>query len=125
VLKKVQPAVTESVRAHELALIQEVREAGRWTVPTVLLDLQMGRLHLLVVPWRTESVVWRCASGPVAADTETVQAFCPGQEVKQVQLQDLLPDLAAAHGARLEFVQGEAEAMLLQEFGGLAGLARW
>jgi hypothetical protein len=87
--------------------------------------LQMGRLHLLLAPWRLERAVWRCASGAVAVDPEAAQAFCPGQLVKQVRLQDLLPDLAVAHGARLEFVQGDAETRLLQEFGGLAGLARW
>jgi hypothetical protein len=125
VLKKVGPIIEESVRAHELALLQEVRERGRWTVPTVLQDLQMGRLYLLLAPWKLDLVVWRCTSGLVACDRQAIDAFCPGQETKQRELRELLPDLAATHGARLELVQGGAETKLLEEFGGLAGLARW
>jgi hypothetical protein len=125
VLKRVGPIIEESVCAHELALLQEVRDRGRWTVPTVLQDLQMGRLHLLVAPWKLEVVVWRCASGLVAWNREAVEAFCSDQQTQQTELREILPDLALAHGARLELMQGKAEAKLLAELGGLAGLPRW
>jgi hypothetical protein len=42
-----------------------------------------------------------------------------------VALRDVIVDLAIAHGARLEFVHGEAESRLFREFGGLAALSRW
>jgi hypothetical protein len=125
VLKRVAPAIENSRQAQELALLQEVRDYGRWTIPTVLEALQMGRLYLLIAPWRLDAVVWRCASGLVVQDQQAIEAFCPGQEAKQVELRDVLPDLATAHGARLQFVEREAEAHLLREFGGLAGLPRW
>jgi peptide subunit release factor 1 (eRF1) len=125
VLKKVAPAIESSRQAQELALLQEVRDYGRWTVPTVLQALQMGRLYLLVAPWRLDFVVWRCANGLVVQDQQAIEAFCPGQEAKQVGLRDVLPDLATTHGARLQFVAREAEAALIREFGGLAGLSRW
>jgi peptide subunit release factor 1 (eRF1) len=125
VLKRVAPAIENSRQVQELALLQEVRDYGRWTIPTVLEALQIGRLYLLIAPWRLDAVVWRCASGLVMQDQQAIEALCPGQEAKQVELRDVLPDLAAAHGARLQFVEREAEAHLLREFGGLAGLPRW
>jgi len=125
VLKRVAPAIENSRQVQELALLQEVRERGRWTVPTVLNDLQMGRLYLLLAPWKLDGMVWRCANGLVLQDQQAIEAFCPGQEAKEMELREVLPDLAAAHGARLQFVEREAEAHLLREFGGLAGLSRW
>ena len=53
------------------------------------------------------------------------EAYCPGQRVEPVALRDLIVDLATAHGARLEFVRGEAESRLLREFRGLTALSRW
>lgn len=105
-LKKVGPIIEESVSAHELALLSEVRERGRWTVPTVLRDLHMGRLYVWWLPgdWR-----WRCRGGVVAWDQQAIEAFCPGQQTKQSELRDVLPELAAVHGGRLELVQDKAE----------------
>jgi hypothetical protein len=64
--------------------------------------------------------VLQCASGLVVK----AEAYRPGQSVGPVVLRDVLVDLATAHGARLEFVHGEAESRLLSEFGGLAALSR-
>ncbi len=125
VLQKVAPIIEEKMQATERALLDEIRDVGRWTIPTVLNDLQMGRLHLLVAPWKVKGDVLRCARGLVVEDQRAAEAYCPGQATQQVALRDVLPDLAAAHGARLEFVHGEAESRLLSEFGGLAGLSRW
>ena len=125
VLQKVAPIIQEKMQATERALLDEIRDVGRWTIPTVLTDLQMGRLHLLVAPWKVKGDVLRCARGLVVEDQRAAEAYCPGQATQQAALRDVLPDLAAAHGARLEFVHGEAESRLLTEFGGLAGLSRW
>jgi peptide subunit release factor 1 (eRF1) len=124
VLKRVTPFVAESRQARELALLQDLRERGMWG-PRILEALQMGRLHLLVAPWSLNARVLRCAGGLVVEDQRAAEAFCPGQVAQEVALRDVLADLATAHGARLEFVQGQAEARLLKEFGGLAGLPRW
>jgi Bacterial archaeo-eukaryotic release factor family 10 len=125
VLQKVAPIIQEKMQATERALLDEIRDVGRWTIPTVLNDLQMGRLHLLVAPWKLQGDVLRCARGLVVEDQRAAEAYCPGQATQQVALRDVLPDLAVAHGARLEFVHGESESRLLSEFGGLAGLSRW
>lgn len=124
VLKRVTPFVAESRQARELALLQDLRERGMWG-PRILEALQMGRLHLLVAPWSLNARVLRCAGGLVVEDQRAAEAFCPGQVAQEVALRDVLADLATAHGARLEFVKGQAEARLLGEFGGLAGLPRW
>jgi hypothetical protein len=85
----------------------------------------MGRLHLLAAPWNLNAKVLRCAGGLVVEDQQAAEAFCRGQIAQEVALHDVIVDLATAHGARLEFMQGQAEARLLKEFGGLAGLPRW
>jgi len=125
VLQRVGPIIEQKTEAAERALLDEIRDVGRWTIPAVLTDLQMGRLHLLVAPWKVKGDVLRCARGLVVEDQRAAEAYCPGQATQQAALSDVLPDLAAAHGARLEFVHGEAESRLLTEFGGLAGLSRW
>ena len=51
--------------------------------------------------------------------------FCPESELQEVPLRDVIVQLAADFGARLEFVRGEAEQRLLKQYGGLAGLSRW
>ena len=52
--------------------------------------------------------------------------FC-GQKTRVRPLTDVLVDLAAARGARLDFVLGENENTdtLRSEFGGIAGLTRF
>jgi hypothetical protein len=42
-----------------------------------------------------------------------------------VDLATKLPSLAEAWGARVEFVGGEAEQALIEQLGGMGGLARW
>ena len=50
--------------------------------------------------------------------------FC-GEQTRVRALADVLMDLAAARGARLDFVRGENTDTLRNEFGGVAGLARF
>jgi hypothetical protein len=125
VLQKAAPIIADRQQAAEMALLDEIRDIGRWTIPTVLKELQMGRFHLLVAPWNPNGNVLQCAKGLVVTDQREAEAYCPGQSVRPVALRDVLVDLATAHGARLEFVHGEAESRLLREFGGLAALSRW
>jgi hypothetical protein len=125
VLQKVAPVIDDKLQAAEMALLDEIRDIGRWTVPTVLKELQMGRFYLLVAPWNPNASVLRCAGGLVVTNQQEAEAYCPGQRAQPVALRDVIVDLATAHGARLEFVHGEAESRLLREFGGLAALSRW
>jgi hypothetical protein len=125
ILKEVLPFITDNREARELALLQEVREKGMWGLPGSLQALQMGRFYLVVAPWTLGVKALRCEEGLVVQDRSAAEAFCPGQSVQEVALADVLPDLAAAHGARLELVQGQAEDRLIREFDRLAGLPRW
>jgi len=125
VLEKVAPVIAEKLQATEMALLDEIRDVGRWSVPTVLKELQMGRFYLLVAPWNLNGSVLRCARGLVVTNQQEVEAYCPGQAAEPTALRDVIVDLTIAHGARLEFVHGEAESRLLREFGGLAALSRW
>jgi hypothetical protein len=119
------PEIEKSREAEELALLDEIRDRGRWTVPTVLNNLVMDRLYIVAAPWHLDVPVWQCKNGLVFHDREQVDAYCPGEDPKQVNLRDVIGDVAETFGARLEFMQGQAEARLLRDFGGLAGLPRW
>ena len=125
ILKTVLPFITDNRQARELALLSELRERGLWGLADGLEALQMGRFHLVVAPWTLGVKALRCAGGLVVLDRTAAEAYCPGQSVQEVSLPDVLPDLAAAHGARLELVQGEAEDRLIREFDRLAGFPRW
>jgi peptide subunit release factor 1 (eRF1) len=125
ILKTVLPFITDNRQARELALLSELRERGLWGLAGGLEALQMGRFHLVVAPWTLGVKALRCAGGLVVLDRPAAEAYCPGQSVQEVSLPDVLPDLAAAHGARLELVQGEAEDRLIREFDRLAGFPRW
>jgi hypothetical protein len=125
IVKRITPFIAESRQARELSLLQDLREKGMWGTSRTLEALQMGRLHLLVAPWSLDARVLRCAGGLIVEDQGAAEAFCPGQTAQEVGLRDVLVDLVAAHGARLQLVQGQAETRLHREFGGLAGLPRW
>lgn len=126
VLDKVTPILEKAERAHEQALLDTVQErAGIWGLDPTLEALQTGRLAALIVPWRIETQVWRCPEGWVASTPEMARIFCPESELQEVPLRDVIVQLAADFGARLEFVRGEAEQRLLKQYGGLAGLPRW
>jgi peptide subunit release factor 1 (eRF1) len=60
---------------------------------------------------------------------EATREECPfcGQQTRVRPLTDVLVDLAAARGARLDFMRGENENTdtLRDEFGGIAGLTRF
>jgi peptide subunit release factor 1 (eRF1) len=126
VLDKVTPVLEEAERAYEQALLDTVQEsAGIWGLDPTLEALQSGRLSAIIVPWRIEAQVWRCPEGWVASTPEMAHIFCPESELQEVPLRDVIVQLAADFGARLEFVRGEAEQRLLKQYGGLADLSRW
>src|SRR5690606_16412446 len=87
--------------------------------------VQEHRLRTVVAPWLLDQRVFRAADGRVAASAEEAAVLSPGQEVAEVPLLEVLPDLTKATGTVLEFVAGTAEERLNAEFGGLAGLKRF
>ena len=120
-----EDALEQVERAEEAKLLERVREEGVWGVEQVLEDLQLGRVYVLVMPWRPEGEVWVCPdTGYASLDEAKVQAVCP-EEPRHADLAATLVDLAGLFGARVEFARGDNADRLKKEFGGLAGLKRW
>ncbi len=130
VLEHVSEAIEQAEREGELALLERIAEKGVWGIDSVLLALQEGRLYTVAVPWSPKvlfTTVHRCpGTGFTAVDAEKAQAACtPGTTPESVRFDEVLPGLAVTHGARLEFVRGEAERKLTETMDGIAGLLRW
>ncbi|MFS8865465.1 hypothetical protein NW857_07590, partial [Synechococcus sp. H55.9] len=124
ILERVLPVLEAAERRGELALLERIREQpGAWGVDAVLDALQLGRVEILVLPWRLETTIWRCPDGSVGGTQEMARLLCP--EPQPVALRDQVWVLARDFGAKLEFVRGEAEDRLLHEFQGAAALLRW
>jgi peptide subunit release factor 1 (eRF1) len=124
VLKLVQEVLEPIERERENRLLDELAERGVGGLDQTLELLQQGGLHLLVAPWNPQGTVYRAPDGWVGSSMEGAVAHGAGR-IEEVELKQVLPELAEAYGTRLEFVRGPAEERLKQTFGGLAGLPRW
>jgi hypothetical protein len=124
VLGLVQNVLEPLQRERENRLLDELAERGVAGLDQTLELLQQGRLHLLVAPWNPQDRVYRAPNGWVGASAQGAAAHGASQ-IEEVELKQVLPELAASYGTRLEFVRGPAEERLHRAFGGLAGLSRW
>jgi len=124
VLRLVQGVLEPLERERENRLLDEVAERGVAGLDQTLELLQQGGLHLLVAPWNPQGRVYQAPDGWVGGSMEGAVAHGAGR-IKNVDLKQVLPELAEAFGTRLEFVRGPAEERLHKAFGGLAGLPRW
>jgi peptide subunit release factor 1 (eRF1) len=114
---------------RERELLDEIRESGvRGLDETVAALQEENRVYHLAVLWELEAKIRWCDNDQLAIRdaTREVCPFC-GQKTRVRPLTDVLVDLAAARGARLDFVMGEDENTdtLRDEFGGIAGLTRF
>lgn len=131
VLDKVRPYVDAVEAEHEEQLLDRVREQGHFGVERCLRELQQGQLHVLLVPWENDRKVYVDPStGFVSAEMPTLGSRAPlahngASRSEEKTLREVLPDLAVAFGARLEFLRGDRAVRLAGEFGGMAGLPRW
>jgi len=123
ILQRVTPVLEEAERKEEMDLLHKARTGGLWGIGPVLEALQAGRVAVWILPWRVSATVWRCPQGLIAASRADAAAACP--DPQPVPLQDLVFDLACNYGARLEFVRGEVEQRLQDEFQGTAAILRW
>ncbi len=112
--------------ADEAALLDRIREEGVWGFGPTLEAVEEGRVYVLAVPWRMRARVVHCRSGyRVTATREEGERLCPGEDLVEVPLADVLPTLMARHGLRLAVMHGDNETRLHEAFDGLAGLTRW
>lgn len=124
VLGLVQGLLEPLQRERETRLLDELAERGVAGLDQTLELLQQGGLQLLVTPWNPKGRVYRAPDGWVGASTPGAVAHGASQ-IEEVELKQVLPELVASYGTRLEFVHGPAEERLHRDFGGLAGLPRW
>jgi hypothetical protein len=122
----VLPVIARVEREQEQRLLEDIREKGVWGFEEAMTALLEGRLYLLALPWSVDRTVYHCLGNDrIAATLAQVAQLCPEGKYQPVLLKEVALELAEAHGVTLEFMRGEAEARLLSEFGGLAGLKRW
>lgn len=119
-------AVAATEDAEAMALLDQALERGVWGLDPTLRAVDEGRVHTLIVPDVPDRSVFRCTgSGRLAASRDAATGACPGEEVEEVPLADVLPVLAERHGLALAFARGAADARLAHDADGLAGLLRW
>jgi len=114
---------------RERELLEEIRESGvRGLDETIAALQEENRVYHLAALWDLEGEIRWCDNDRLAIRDTTAEEcpFC-GQKTRMRPLTDVLVDLAAARGARLDFMLGENENTdtLRDEFGGLAGLTRF
>ena len=114
---------------RERELLDEIRESGVSGLDETIAALQEeNRVYHLAALWDLEGETRWCDNDQLAIRDITAEEcpFC-GQKTRIRPLTDVLVDLAAARGARLDFMLGENENTdtLRHEFGGLAGLTRF
>ena len=114
---------------REKELLAEIRERGvRGPDETIAALQEENRVYHLAALWELEGEMRWCDNDGLAIRDATAEEcpFC-GQQTRVRPLADVLVDLAAARGARLDFVRGENENtdILRDEFGGIAGLTRF
>lgn len=124
-LPLVTDLVSNSEAAHEQALLDRIKESGVWGVQEVLTLLQENRLHTLVVPWSELGTAFLTDGGLVTASMAEATTLRPDETVQEISLMEVLPELVQRTGTILEFAEGPAEARLMAEFGGMAGVRRW
>jgi hypothetical protein len=114
---------------REGELLAEIRESGVSGLDETISALQEeNRVYHLAVLWDLEGEIRWCDNDQLAIRDITAEE-CPycGQKTRVRPLTDVLVDLAAARGARLDFMLGENEntVILRDELGGIAGLTRF
>ena len=122
ILERVLPILEESERKEEMELLEKVKYKGVYGLDNVLEALLTGQVFLLIVPWNLNIEVWKCDEGWIASKKEDIEGIC--NNVQKVPLKKIIFDVARDFGTRLEFVIGEPEKKLIEEFDGIAALLR-
>ena len=110
---------------REKELLGQIRERGvRGPDETIAALQEENRVYHLAALWEMEAETRWCDNDQLAIRDVTAEEcpFC-GQKTRVRPLTDVLVDLAAARGARIDFMLGENENtdVLRDEFGGIAG----
>lgn len=144
-LQRLQEVREQAEEERKSKLLDEVRESGVSGVKDTLEALQEGRVYHVLALWNLDAEVrWSETDGLVMPDVAREESPYTGDETEVRPLMEVLVDLAANRGSRLEFVRDEGGAgntpeedleearqeasladTIRQEFEGLAGLLRY
>ena len=129
ILDRLEEIRERAEHEREGELLAEIRETGVSGPDETIAALQEeNRVYHLVALWDLDGETRWCDNDGLAIRDITAEEcpFC-GQTTRVRPLTDVLVELAAARGARLDFVRGENENtdVLRDEFGGIAGLTRF
>src|SRR5690606_23663075 len=125
ILELVQPKISELEAQRDAQLLDSIAERGVRGLNECLEALQEGRLHQLAVPRSLSQTAYMDPQTEYVSAQRKRAAALSDEAVEKVELSALLPELAQRWGANIQFVSGQAEPRVLEEFGGLGGLARW
>ena len=129
ILDRLEEIRERAEHEREADLLAEIRERGvRGPEETIKALQEENRVYHLVALWDLDGEVrWSDADGLAIMDITQEKSPFTGEPTRVRPLKDVLVDLAAARGARLDFMRGENENTdaLRDEFGGLAGLTRF
>lgn len=129
VLERLEDLRRKAEFERERELLAEIRESGvRGPEETIKALQEENRVYHLAVLWELDGEVrWSDADGLAILDVTSEKSPYSGEKTRIRPLKDVLVELAAARGARLDFIHGENENAdtLRDEFGGVAGLLRF
>ena len=129
ILDRLEEIREQAEHQRETDLLAEIRETGvRGPEETIKALQEENRVYHLAALWDLDGEIrWSDADGLAIMDITQEESPFSGEPTRVRPLADVLVDLAAARGARLDFLRGENENTdaLRDEFGGLAGLTRF
>lgn len=145
ILDRIEEVHERAEREREADLVAQARERGVRGVRDTVEALQEGRVYHLIALWGLDGDIRWCDHDELAI-LDSTQEECPycGRDTRVRPLSEVLLDLAAARGARVELVRARDEVAgtpnedarrsgtgdemvdtLRDEFEGLAGLVRY
>lgn len=125
VLTLVGSKIEELEAQGDAQLLDTIADRGVLGVEECLVALQEGRVHQLAVPVSLTHTAYLDPTTEYVTAKKQQAAALGEQQAEAIDLAAKLPELAEKWGAQIEFVTGEQERRVLDEFGGLGGLKRW
>ncbi len=127
-LERLESAREEAERRRQKELLEEIRESGvRGLEPTLKALQEENRVHHLALLWDLDGEIrWSDADGLAIEDITSEKSPFSGEPTRVRPLLDVLLELAASRGARVDLIRDEENARVLrEELGGVAGLTRF
>lgn len=121
----VGPHIEAQAEQRKKELLDAIAEGGITGLRECLDALQQGRLYTLAVAVPLEKDVYVNPKTQFVTLSEEEARPATGGNPERRELAMMLPELARAWGAQLEYVEGEPAQRLHEDFGGMGGLPRW